>query len=138
MILGRLGSMKLLAFVALLCLSASACFAKEKEHVVTINGDADFEKVVKDSDFLVAEFYAPWCGHCKSLAPEYEKAAKTLKDNESTAVLAKVRSVIPSGIDHVIQVQSAKMTKPASSAVSGWLGCFQDFHCFFNALSHAG
>ena len=74
----------------LLCLGLTCCLAKETEHVLTINGDAEFEKAVKDSNFLVAEFYAPWCGHCKTLAPEYEKAAKTLKDKKSSAVLAKV------------------------------------------------
>jgi len=57
---------------------------------VTVLTDANFDKIVKDSnkDVLV-EFYAPWCGHCKHLAPVWEKLAKVYT-NEPNVVVANI------------------------------------------------
>jgi len=40
----------------------------------------NFDKEVLKSDAVwMVEFYAPWCGHCQRLVPDYTKAAKALK-----------------------------------------------------------
>lgn len=41
---------------------------------------SNFDRLVLNSDEIwVVEFYAPWCGHCQQLVPEYQKAANALK-----------------------------------------------------------
>ena len=47
--------------------------------VVALTG-ANFEdEVLGSSDLWLVEFYAPWCGHCKNLEPEFHEAAERLK-----------------------------------------------------------
>lgn len=36
-------------------------------------------KVLKSDEMWMVEFFAPWCGHCQKLAPEYMKLADALK-----------------------------------------------------------
>lgn len=63
----------------MVCTNAAFALYSSSDDVVELN-DANFERLVLQSDAIwVVEFYAPWCGHCKQLTPEYKKAATALK-----------------------------------------------------------
>jgi len=75
--------MKLLLFcLALLLVSAHA-------HVHDLTA-ADFHSVVDGSKAAFVKFYAPWCGHCKRLAPDWENLGNAFENLHERVVIAQV------------------------------------------------
>ena len=65
--------------LVLFCLTNSGLAMYAGTNVVELT-PANFQKEVMKSDSVwIVEFYAPWCGHCQRLTPEYKKAATALK-----------------------------------------------------------
>ena len=56
-------------------LLATLSLAYAERGTVVLTGDNFEEEVVQSDKLWMVKFYAPWCGHCKHLAPIYQKAA---------------------------------------------------------------
>ncbi|KAH0956027.1 hypothetical protein HN011_009944 [Eciton burchellii] len=95
--------------LAALCLVA-ACLAEVEldEGVYVLNKD-NFDSFIEQNEYVLLEFCknfyglnfsadvffdAPWCGHCKALAPEYAKAAKKLEEAKSAVKLVKIDATV--------------------------------------------
>lgn len=93
---------------SLLCILGArgndAAAADASSPVVSLTKDT-WESTLKDK-FVLVKFYAPWCGHCKAMAPDYIEAAKQLqKKGLDEVVLAEVDATVETDLakEHEIQ-----------------------------------
>jgi thioredoxin 1 len=54
------------------------------EHVLELN-DSTFDQVVASSPLLLVDFWAPWCGPCRMIAPVIEELGKELSGKVTVA-----------------------------------------------------
>eukprot|EP00002_Diphylleia_rotans_P030597 TRINITY_DN6302_c0_g1_i3.p1 TRINITY_DN6302_c0_g1~~TRINITY_DN6302_c0_g1_i3.p1 ORF type:complete len:106 (-),score=19.05 TRINITY_DN6302_c0_g1_i3:141-458(-) len=69
--------------VALFLIAASFTFAASTEDAsskVVVLNDENFEQSIGQGRWFI-KFYAPWCGHCKHLAPIFAEAASIVSDS---------------------------------------------------------
>jgi protein disulfide-isomerase A1 len=80
----------------ILCIISTSFISAEvqKEDHVLVLDDSNFDEELKKHDVLFVKWYAHWCSHCKSLAPEYSLAAEILSKDTPPVYLAKIDATV--------------------------------------------
>ncbi len=64
--------------------------------------EENFEDTVTNNDFVIVDYWAPWCGPCRSFAPTFEK----ISEEHEGIVFAKVNTEEQQGIAAHFQIRS--------------------------------
>ncbi|XP_004250404.2 protein disulfide-isomerase 5-2 [Solanum lycopersicum] len=87
-------SISIFTFGFLLLFRCSSSAAEQQQFAIDGKvlelDESNFEAAISTFDYMFVDFYAPWCGHCKRLSPELDKASANLAVLKQPIVIAKV------------------------------------------------
>lgn len=63
---------------------------------------ADFNELLSNNEIVIIDFWAPWCGPCRSFTPIYEKVS----DKYTDIVFAKVNTEEEEELSNHFQIRS--------------------------------
>lgn len=66
----------------------------------------NFDKTIAENGIVIIDFWAPWCGPCKSFGPIFEKVSEQYPD----IVFAKVNTEEEQGLAGQFQIRSIPTT----------------------------
>ncbi|KAL3836941.1 hypothetical protein ACJMK2_022344, partial [Sinanodonta woodiana] len=94
-------------------------WADDETDVVHLHDD-DFDDFINTHNSVMVMFYAPWCGHCKSMKPEYEAAAAAIKAGNIDAVLAAVDATKEKRLGTEYKIQGFPTVKYFKDGAFAW------------------
>lgn len=87
--------MKFLFFVLAVSFTlADLKWGQPEEDNVVVLTNSNFQNFIESHSRVFVKFYAPWCGHCKSMAPDYSKLGERMKTEEEGVPIAKVDATV--------------------------------------------
>jgi len=78
---------------------------------------SEFEHYMRYKETVLVMFYAPWCGHCKSMKADYAQAAEQLTNAKVKHVLATVDATVETELAQKYQVRGYPTLKLFSNGV---------------------
>lgn len=90
---------------------------EKQDGPVTVVVAKNYQEIVIDNDKdVLVEFYAPWCGHCKALAPKYDELGALYKGHADKVVIAKVDATANDVPDEIAGFPTIKLFKAKDKA----------------------
>ncbi|PIK46849.1 hypothetical protein BSL78_16266 [Apostichopus japonicus] len=94
-------------------------WSDEESEVVHLSDDS-FDPYLLEHNSVLVMFYAPWCGHCKKMKPEYADAAEQLKEEGLPGVLAAVDATKAPGVAGRFDVKGYPTVKYFKDGELAW------------------